>query len=161
LVLVAGWRAVRLWLGIVLAVLCAWLAWHVGNERFRFVWMGDEGEFLVFVVVLGLLAAVLIATGIQPPRSAGDARSGAGRWLVRGAAYLCACVALMLVALWAGTAYYDTTDCPTSDADCLSLLGGMVWAVIAVPVTAVVVVVIELVLRRRRKERRTSADLGG
>ncbi|MEU4294271.1 hypothetical protein AB0E63_39140 [Kribbella sp. NPDC026596] len=157
MVMPAGWRAVRLWLGVAFAVLCGWLAWHVGNELFRFIWMGDEGEFLVFVVILGLLAAVLIATAIQPSPPS----EGSGRWLVRAAVYLCGCAALMLVALWAGTAYYDATDCPTGDADCLSLLGGMVWAVISVPVSVVVIVVIELVLRRRRKVAQTSADLGG
>ena len=145
----SGWHAVRLWLGVASAVLCGWLALHVGNELFRFIWMGDEGEFLVLVVVLGLMAALLIATGLQ-----------AGRWLVRGAVYLCGCAALMLLALWAGTAYYDATDCPTKDADCLSLLGGMAWAVISIPVSVVLIVVIELVLRRRRKVRQTSADLG-
>ena len=159
MVMPAGWRAVRLWVGVALAVLCGWLAWHVGNELFRFIWMGDEGEFLLFVVVLGLLAAVLIATGIQPSRH--NVREGAGRWLVRAAVYLCTCAAFMLVALWAGTAYYDATDCPDKDADCMSLLGGMLWALISLPVGVVVIVVVELVLRRRRKERQTSADLGG
>lgn len=145
---------VELSLGIVLALCCGVLAWRgLGNEGFRFIWAGDEGEFTVFVIVLGLIAVILLAT-------AGVAL-GAGRWLVRGAIYLCGTCALMLVALGAGTSYYDATDCPSGDSDCLSLLGGMVWALIAVPVSIVVIVVIELMLWRKRKVDRISAQSGG
>ncbi|MFG1814044.1 hypothetical protein ACGFIF_09790 [Kribbella sp. NPDC049174] len=89
--------------------------------------------------MLGLIAALLVATGVQ--------RS----WLVRAAVYLCGCALLVLVAVVAGTAYYNATDCESGDSDCLSLLGGMVWGVFSLPVAAVAIVVIEVVLQRRRK----------
>lgn len=142
------WRhpSARLWFGIALGVLLAFLLWQgLTNRGFRFIWAHDEGELGRLEVVLGLLAAVLIATGLQPsPRVRG------GRWMVRVAAYLCGTAALVLVAVIAGTAYYDATDCASGDSDCLSLLGGMVWGLLSLPVAAVVIAVIEVVLHRRR-----------
>ncbi|MEV6268904.1 hypothetical protein AB0L64_17130 [Kribbella sp. NPDC051936] len=142
-------RTVRLGVGVVLAVFFAWLVWRAStDDGFRFIWNRDEGEFIVFVGVVGLASLVLSATSLQPP---GFARAG-GRWMVRAAAYICGASGLMLVALGAGTAYYNTTDCPTDDGDCLSLLGGMVWSLVSVAVSAVVVVVIEVVLWRHRRK---------
>ena len=136
----------RLWLGIAAAVLFALLVWQdLANDGFRFVWHHDEGELLAFEIVLALVAAVLMTT-------AGSAL-GAGRWLVRAAAYLCGSVAFVFVAYVAGVTYYDRTECRGADDECLALLGGMVWGLIAVPVCLVAIVVIEVVLRRRRTER--------
>ncbi len=149
-------RRVRLGLGVVVVMFCAWLIWQASrHDDFRFIWNRDEGEFLFFVVAAGLVAFTLIATAVQPPRARTDA--GGGRWLVRVAGYLCGAVALMLIALGAGTAYYDATDCPSGDSDCLSLLGGMLWSIVSLAVSAVVVAVVELVLMRRRRQRRTAS----
>jgi hypothetical protein len=153
------WRTMRLGLGVVLAVFCAWLVWQAArHDEFRFIWNRDEGEFLLFVVAVGLVALALIATGVQP-RDRTGAEEGAGRWLVRAAAYLCGAAVLMLIALGAGTAYYDATDCPSGDGDCLSLLGGMVWSLVSLVVSAVLIAVIEIVLWRRR--RRKAGELAG
>ncbi|MGW5191668.1 hypothetical protein ACWEOO_20635 [Kribbella sp. NPDC004138] len=141
-------RKVRLGAAVVLAIFFAWLVWRAStDDGFRFIWNRDEGEFVVFVGAVGLASLVLYATGSQPR---GFARAG-GRWMVRAAGYICGAAALMLVALGAGTAYYDATDCPTGDGDCLSLLGGMVWSLVSLAVSAIAVVVIELVLWRRRR----------
>ncbi|MET9311658.1 hypothetical protein ABZX12_07510 [Kribbella sp. NPDC003505] len=141
-------RKVRLGAAVVLAVFFTWLVWRAStDDGFRFIWNRDEGEFVVFVGAVGLASLVLHATGLQPRGFA----QGGGRWMVRAVAYICGAVALMLLALGAGTAYYDATDCPSGDSDCLSLLGGMVWSLVSLAVSAVVVVVIELVLWRRRR----------
>lgn len=138
--------AARLLFGVALGVLLAFLFWQgLTNRGFRFIWAHDEGELGMLEVVLGLLAAVLIATGLQPrPRVHG------GRWMVRAAVYLCGAAVLVFVAVIAGTAYYNATDCESGDSDCLSLLGGMVWGLLSLPVAAVAVAVIEVVLHRRR-----------
>jgi hypothetical protein len=142
-------RKARLGAAVVLAVFFAWLVWRAStDDGFRFVWSRDEGEFVVFTGVVGLASLVLFATGLQPR---GFDAAG-GRWMVRAAAYICGAAGLMLVALGAGTAYYDATDCPTDDSDCLSLLGGMMWSLVSLAVSAVAVVVIELVLWRRRRD---------
>lgn len=149
----ARWRAVA---GGVLVLFDAWLIWRaVRDESFRFIWARDQGEFLVFVVAVGLAAVLLIAIGLQPRERD---RSG-GRWMVRVAAYLIGAAALMLLALWAGTAYYTATDCPNRDADCLSLLGGMAWSLLTLPISALVIAVIEIGLWRRR--RRKDGEVAG
>ena len=138
----------RLCVAVVLAVFFAWLVWRAStDDGFRFIWNRDEGEFVVFVGVVGLASLVLYATSVQPR---GFAQAG-GRWMVRAAAYICGAAAFMLVALGAGTAYYNATDCPADDGDCLSLLGAMVWSLVSLVVSAIAVVVIELVLWRRRR----------
>lgn len=140
-------RKVRLGAAVVLAVFFAWLVWRAStDDGFHFIWNRDEAEFVVFVGAVGLASLVLSATGSQPR---GVAQAG-GRWMVRAVAYICGAVAVMLVALGAGTAYYEATDCPAGDGDCLSLLGGMVWSLVSLTVSAIAVVVIELVLWRRR-----------
>jgi hypothetical protein len=137
----------RVWLGVALGVLFGFVLWQsVANEGFRFIWHQDEGELGLMLVVLALLAAVLVATGLQP---SGQPRGG--RWLVRVAGYLCGSAVLVFIAVLAGTAYYDATDCETDDSDCLSLLGGMVWGILALPVAAVAIAVIEVILHRRRQ----------
>jgi hypothetical protein len=139
--LVVAWRSpkARLWLGIALAVLAGFLVWQMtANSGFRFIWYRDEGELAQLTIALGLVAALLVATGVQKS------------WLVRAAVYLCGSAVLVFVAVVAGTAYYDATDCETEDSDCLSLLGGMVWGVVSLPVAAVAIVVIEVVRWRRR-----------
>jgi hypothetical protein len=139
--LVVAWRSpkARLWLGIALAVLAGFLVWQMTtNGGFRFIWSRDEGELAQLTIALGLVAALLIATGLQKS------------WLVRAAVYLCGCAVLVLIAVVAGTAYYDATDCESQDSDCLSLLGGMVWGVVALPVAAVAIGVIEVIRWRRR-----------
>lgn len=152
-------RTVRIGVGVGLALFCAWLVWQATrHDDFHFIWNRDEGEFLVFVAAVGLAALTLIATAVQPPRSGAQADAGGGRWLVRAAGYLCGAAGLMLIALGAGTAYYDATDCPTGESDCLSLLGGMMWSLASLAVSAVVVVVVELVLLRRRRQRRTASS---
>jgi len=151
-------RTVRLGVGVVLAVFFAWLVWHAStDDGFRFIWNRDEGEFVVFAAAVGLAALTLIATAVQPSRSRADADAGGGRWLVRAAGYLCAAAVLMLIALGVGTAYYDATDCPAGGGDCLSLLGGMMWSLASLAISAVVVVVVELVLLRRRRQRRAGS----
>jgi uncharacterized membrane protein len=142
----------RLWLGVACAVLVVCLALvSAGNDGFRFVWHSDEGEFRLLAIVLGLVAAVLIATGLQP--SSRNAK--AGRWLVRVAFYLCGTFLLMYVAFGLGIAHFEATECKDSTGDCdLAGLEGLVWSVIALPVSVVAVLVIELVLHRRRKQRR-------
>jgi zinc transporter ZupT len=138
---VVAWRhpKARVWLGIALAVLAGFLVWQMtANSGFRFIWSRDEGELAQLTIALGLVAALLVATGVQK------------RWLIRAAVYLCGCAVLVLIAVVAGTAYYDATDCESQDSDCLSLLGGMVWGVVSLPIAAVAIVVIEVVLWRRR-----------
>jgi TRAP-type C4-dicarboxylate transport system permease small subunit len=137
----------RLWLGVTLGVLLALIFWQqLTNSGFRFIWFHDEGELGFLEIGLGLVAAVLVATGLQPGSSAAPR---GGRWLVRAAVYLCGTVGLVVAAFIAGTAYYSATDC-NDETDCLALLGGMLWSVIALPVAAVAIIVIEVVLRRRR-----------
>jgi hypothetical protein len=137
----------------VLAVLVALLVWQSStNNGFRFIWNGDEGELFYFQVGLGLLALVLLATGFQPrrPRSA----SGAGRWMVRGAVYLCCAALITYVAALAGIAHFEATECTDPGGECdLAGLAGLVWGVAALPASLVVALVIELVLWRRRKQR--------
>jgi hypothetical protein len=136
----------RLWLGIAVGVLFGLVLWQfLANRGFRFIWHQDEGELGLLLVVLALLAAVLVATGLQP---SGQPRGG--RWLVRVAGYLCGSAVLVFIAVVAGTAYYNATDCESGDSDCLSLLGGMVWGILALPVAAVAIAVIEVILHRRR-----------
>lgn len=138
---VVAWRSpkARLWLGIAVGVLAGFLVWQMtANSGFRFIWSRDEGELAQLTIALGLVAALLVATGVQKS------------WLVRAAVYLCGCAVLVLVAVVAGTAYYDATDCESGDSDCLSLLGGMVWGLVSLPVAAVVIAVIEVVRWRRR-----------
>jgi hypothetical protein len=137
----------RVWLGVALGVLLGLLLWQsIANDGFRFIWHQDEGELGLLLVVVALLAAVLVATGLQPS----DQPRG-GRWLVRVAGYLCGSAVLVFGAVVAGTAYYNATDCESADSDCLSLLGGMVWGILALPVAAVAIAVIEVVLHRRRQ----------
>ena len=156
-------RTVRIGVGVVLAVFFAWLVWRASaDDGFRFIWNRDEAEFLVFAGVVGLASLVLLATGLQPP---GFARAG-GRWMVRAAVYICGAAAVMLLALGAGTAYYDANDCPSGDSDCLSLLGGMVWSLVSLAASAGAVVVIEVVLWRHRRKcaailRRSGTDEAG
>jgi hypothetical protein len=156
-------RKVRLGTAVVLAVFFAWLVWRAStDDGFRFIWNRDEAEFLVFAGVVGLASLVLLATGLQPRGIA----QASGRWMVRAAGYVCGAAALMLLALAAGTAYYDATDCPSGDSDCLSLLGGMVWSLFSLAVSAVAVVVIEVVLWRHRRNadairRRSGTDEAG
>ncbi|WP_132210493.1 hypothetical protein [Kribbella steppae] len=143
----------RVWLGVALGVLFGFLLWQkIANDGFRFIWHQDEGELAQLTVVVVLVAAVLVATGVQS-----KSEPAAGRWLVRAAIYLCGCAVLVLVAVVAGTAYYNATDCENADPDCLSLLGGMAWGVFSLPVAAVAIVVIEVVLQRGRKRRRAES----
>jgi hypothetical protein len=144
----------RLWLGVVMAVLVAFLVWQsFANTVFRFVWARDEYEFLLFQVGLGVLAFALIATGLQPAGESGRDRPSAGRWLVRAVVYL----AVTLLAAWmvglAATRYYEKTQCVGMDENCLAGLGGLVWGMGTVAAGVVAAVVIELVLLRRRRQR--------
>jgi hypothetical protein len=164
----------RLWLGAVLAVLVALLVWQTStNLGFRFIWAGSEGELIMLQVGLGLLALVLLATGIQPKRSrevdragggggsveggslgGGGGSGGAGRWMVRGAVYLCCCALATYVAAMAGIAHFEAVECADPGEICeLAGLEGLVWGVIALPASLVVALVIELVLWRRRRQR--------
>jgi peptidoglycan/LPS O-acetylase OafA/YrhL len=146
----------RVWLGAALGVLFGFLLWqNIANTGFRFIWHQDEGELAQLTIGVALVAAVLVATGVQS-----SGKPAAGRWLVRAAVYLCGCAVLVLLAVVAGTAYYDATDCESGDSDCLSLLGGMVWGVVSLPVAAVAIVVIEVVLQRRRKRLRQVDEAG-
>ncbi len=153
---VAAWSEAkaRLWLGCLMALLLVFLVWQVvANSAFRFVWAADEGELLMFQVALGVVALALIATGLQPPRKAeGAASTGRGRWLVRAVIYLAATLLTAYVMYLIGTDYYQRTDCPDLETDCLAPVGGFIWGLLSVPVCLVAVVVIELVLRNRRQQ---------
>ncbi len=143
----------RLWLGGALGLLDLLVLWQsVTNEGFRFVWDHNEGELFQFLVALGLTALALIATGLQPaPQAKSEsAKPGAGRWLVRIAAYLCGTVIIVFVATWAGIDYYTPTVCD----DCLDGLKGVYWGAAALVACLVAVVVIEFVLRSQRKQQR-------
>ncbi|WP_433157420.1 hypothetical protein [Kribbella sp. CA-247076] len=163
----------RLWLGgglmglVALVVLLSLLV-----QGFRFVWVESESELLVLEVVLGLVAAVLIATGLQPsarttvrtapgtaPGAAAGAKRGAGRWMVRASVYLCATAVLMAAAFVAGVVLYDTTYCGAGgDTECLAILAGFLWAAAALPVSGVAIGIIELVLWHRRRAERRRAE---
>jgi hypothetical protein len=155
----------RLWLGIALAVLTGLVVWEsISNDGFRFIYNRSEGELALLEFATGLVAFVLIANGVQPtPASettveSGVAQPGAGRWLVRTAAYLCGTIVVVLVAIAAGADYYTRTECP-EDGDCLAALGGFVWGAVAVVACGLAVLVIEIVFWRRR--RRKTAEVGG
>ena len=163
---VAAWPdpKARLWLGIALAVLTALLVWgSISNDGFRFIWNRSEGELALFEFATGVVAFVLIANGVQPAPASetaaepSAAQPGAGRWLVRTAAYLCGTIVVVLVAIAAGADYYTRTECP-EEGDCLAPIAGFVWGVLAVPACGLVVLVIEIVLSRRR--RRRTAEIG-
>ncbi|MEV8371285.1 hypothetical protein AB0P21_01010 [Kribbella sp. NPDC056861] len=144
----------RLWLGVVLGVLDVLLIWQtVANDGFRFVWHSDDAGLFLFEVVLGLIALVLIATGLQPSgRLVGGPKVGAGRWLVRVAAYLCGTAVLTYFAFFAGIDHYDSQhDCLNYDCD-LGGLEGMVWSMVAIGLCALIAVTVEVTLwiRRRR-----------
>ncbi|MFC5268214.1 hypothetical protein ACFPJ1_39425 [Kribbella qitaiheensis] len=146
----------RLWLGAVLAVLVALLVWKTStNVGFRFIWAGSERELIMLQVGLGLLALVLLATGFQQKRSSEvDRRGGGGRWMVRGAVYLCGCALATYVAAIAGIAHFEAVECRDPAEMCeLAGLEGLVWGVIALPASIVVALAIELVLWRRRRQR--------
>jgi hypothetical protein len=171
----------RRWLGAVFAVLVALLAWQSStNAGFRFIWAGSEGELIQFQVGVGLLALVLLATGFQPKRSEASGRAegagggsgeadraggadgsagkggsgGAGRWMVRGAVYLCCAALITYVAALAGIAHFEATECTDPGGECdLAGLAGLVWGVVALPASLAVALVIELVLWRCRKQR--------
>ena len=117
---------------------------------FRFVWAADEGELLMFQVGLGVVALALIATGLQPPRKSDGA---GGRWLVRAVIYLAATLVTAYVVFLIGTDYYQRTDCPDLETDCLAPIGGFIWGLMSIPVCLVAVLVIEVVLRNRRRQR--------
>ena len=144
----------RLWLGAILGLLDVFLIWQsITNVNFRFVWEGDEGPMMMFEIGLGLLALVLIATGLQPAKDRGRApeqRVGAGRWFVRAAVYLSATVLFAFVATFQGIEYYTPADCD----ECLDGLKGLYWGIAALGISLVVVVVIELVLLNQRRNRR-------
>ncbi|WP_132144985.1 hypothetical protein [Kribbella antiqua] len=75
-----------------------------------------------------------------------------GPWLTRAVIYLCGTLVLLYVANRLGAAHYKATDCK---GDCgFAGLEGLVWSVIALPVSLVAVLVIELVLHRRREAKR-------
>lgn len=143
----------RLWLGVAMALLLAFLVWQsIANSVFRFVWGSGEYEFLLFLVGFGVLTFALIATGLQPARKAGT-RSGAGRWMVRVVVYL----AVIALAAWIigmlAAGYYERTQCAGMEDDCLAVLGGLVWGLGTVAAGVVTAVVIEVVLLSRRRQR--------
>lgn len=159
----------RLWLGGALGLLDVFLIWQsTTNDGFRFVWDRNEGQLFLFQVALGLVALVLIATGLQPsPREAkagtGEAKAGAGRWLVRVAAYLCGMALAAYFGFFIGADQYADRYCTQVGACDADDLRGLVWGVngslIALGVCLVLIVAVELVLRSRRKQQRKVSTL--
>jgi hypothetical protein len=150
----------RRWFGGTLLVLDLVLVWQsTTNEGFRFVWNHDEGELFMLQVALGLVAFVLLATGLQPSRWS-NAKTGAGRWLVRGAIYACATAVVVYVALDAGGDHYHSVVCTNEDCD-LGGLYALEWGTAALGSCLVAILVVELVLfgvRRRQRRPRTGVS---
>ncbi|WP_350276550.1 hypothetical protein [Kribbella sp. HUAS MG21] len=142
----------RLWLGIALAVLTAFIVWQsVVNVGFRFIWTSREAELPFFELLLFLLSCLMLAT-------AGVAL-GAPRWLLRIPAYLIGVAVLSIVVAGITGWYYARTCADAEEGGCMAVLGALTWGAGVVVASPVVILVIEVILWRRR--RRKAAEAGG
>lgn len=163
LAVVTSWpeSKARLSLGIALALVFAGVAWQgLVNENFRFVWLQGKGEFVVLELLVGLIAFVLIATGVQadpyssaePPTAQEQDAPGAGRWLLRWVAYVGGAVVVMFVAFFIGLAAAPRCDDDFGDCDLVGVYGA-VYSLFSLPVSAVVITVVESIRTARRSRR--------
>ncbi|WP_435770626.1 hypothetical protein [Nocardioides sp. SYSU DS0651] len=155
-------RPARRSLGAALAVLdVAIVALHFTDPGFRFIWTGYEGELLVFEVVLGVLALVLLTPALWSSAGADAGPARTPRRLTawaRIAIYTTTIVVGMYVAFGAGSAHFEAENCsaPDFDGECdLAALEGVVWAGAVLVLGTATALVVELVrFWRVRAERR-------
>lgn len=162
-------RPARRALGVALAVLdVALVVQATVSDGFRFIWGGDEGELFYLQVALGIAALFLLAptfvSSEEPTTETPDPARRLSAW-ARFASYATALVLTMFVALFAGTAHFEATQCsgPDFDGECdLSVLEGFLWTGVSFVLGVVAIVVGEVVrARRRRAGRQLSGTTGG
>jgi len=155
-------RTARQAVGGALAVLDVVLVVQaIGNDGFRFIWGGDEGELFYLQVALGIAALFLLTPAFLTSKEATDKNPRPARSLsawARFAIYVSALVFAMFVAFFTGTAHFQTTQCsgPGFDGECdIAVLEGLLWAGIAFMVGTISIVIAEVAkARRQRGERR-------
>lgn len=122
------------------------------DDGFRFVWGGDEGELVMFIVALGLGAAALLTPTLYVSRPAGarGTARGVSGW-ARAVGYLVALVVAVFLAFLAGARHFEVTNCVGAGGECdVAVLEGLLWAVVALVVGLVAIAVNEWRLRTAR-----------
>lgn len=159
-------RTARRALGGAWAVLAvALVVLSLTDDGFRFVWGGDEGELVMFMVGLALGAAALLTPTLYVRRPAGDfvrdPEPPASGW-ARTVGYLCATVIAMYLAFHIGIRHFKSTQCVGTGGECdVAVLEGLLWVVVTFFLGIVAITANEWRLRRRRPRKVSLRNAAG